>query len=325
MPRQKISMTKLDTVIEINDLTKVFEVGFLKKKMVCALDHLSLVVNRGEIFGFLGPNGAGKTTTLKLLMRLLYPTAGSVNILGNPIDHLETHAFIGYLPENPYFYDYLTGRELLEYSAHLFCIPKALARSRTNDLLALVGIDNDRADRQLRKYSKGMLQRIGIAQALINEPQIVFLDEPMSGLDPIGRREVRDLMLTLRTLNKTVFFSSHILSDVETLCDRAAILNRGKLLKCGTIKELTGNEFPSFEIIVLGITDNNFQAFSQSFPEAFSISLTPNGVQLIVKDENTFSETIQKIHRFNGRVLSINPKRSSLESFFSSAEKGAIH
>src|ERR1051325_11571311 len=179
-----------DTVIQIQGLTKDYETGFLKKQKVRALDGLTLQVYRGEIFGFLGPNGAGKTTTLKLLMRLIYPTAGTARILGHPIDDVATRARLGYLPENPYFYDYLSGRELLEYTGALFGLGKAAARVRATALLEQVGLDKDRADRQLRKYSKGMLQRIGIAQSLVNDPEVVFMDEPMSGLDPIGRREI---------------------------------------------------------------------------------------------------------------------------------------
>jgi ABC-2 type transport system ATP-binding protein len=313
-------MTKTDVVIEINNLTKDYEVGFWKKRTVRALDQLSLTVLSGEIFGFLGPNGAGKTTTLKLLMRLLYPTNGTIRILGQPIDNLATRSLIGYLPENPYFYDYLSGRELLEYSAALFCISKTDAKVRAEELLDLVGLERERANRQLRKYSKGMLQRIGIAQALINDPEIVFMDEPMSGLDPIGRREVRDLILRLREKNKTVFFSSHILSDVEALCDRAAILNRGRLVGCGTVQELTDNVEPAFEIIALGINERDYSNFSRSVPEALSISITPQGVQLLVKDESSFTQTIEIIHQFKGRVVSITPRRSSLEDFFAIKE-----
>src|SRR6185503_1648248 len=202
-----------EIVVDIVDLTKDYEIGFLKKRKVRALDHLTLEVRRGEIFGFLGPNGAGKTTTLKLLMRLIYPTEGTARILARTIDDVNTRARIGYLPENPYFYDYLSGRELLQYTAALFGIDKEKAGSRADELLDLVGLERERANRQLRKYSKGMLQRIGIAQALVNDPEIVFMDEPMSGLDPIGRREVRDLLLSLRQQGKTIFFSSHILSD----------------------------------------------------------------------------------------------------------------
>src|SRR5215813_15659522 len=170
-----------ETIIKIDGLTKDYQIGFLKKKKVRALDNLTLEVQRGEIFVFLGPNGAGKTTTLKILMRLIFPTSGTVRILGKPIDNADARNRIGYLPENPYFYDYLSGRELLLYSAALFGIPKDVAERRATNLLQIVGLEEDRANRQLRKYSKGMLQRVGIAQALINDPEIVFMDEPMSG------------------------------------------------------------------------------------------------------------------------------------------------
>jgi ABC-2 type transport system ATP-binding protein len=309
-----------ETVIQIHNLTKDYEIGFLKKKTVRALNQLSLEVKRGEIFGFLGPNGAGKTTTLKILMRLIYPTQGEATILGKPLDDAIMRTRIGYLPENPYFYDYLSGRELLAYSAALFGIPAHVAKIRADHLLKLVGLEEERANRQLRKYSKGMLQRIGIAQALINDPEIVFMDEPMSGLDPIGRREVRDLMLSLREQNKTVFFSSHILSDVEALCDRAAILAKGKLLRCGTVQELTEEE-EAFEVIATGINESSFQQLSQILPFASSWSLTPNGVHFVLPDENQFSEAIKALHQFGGKVLSINPKRSSLEDIFSSADQ----
>jgi ABC-2 type transport system ATP-binding protein len=309
-----------ETVIQIHNLTKDYEIGFLRKKTVRALNQLSLEVKRGEIFGFLGPNGAGKTTTLKILMRLIYPTQGEATILGKPLDDAIMRTRIGYLPENPYFYDYLSGRELLAYSAALFGIPAHVAKIRADHLLKLVGLEEERANRQLRKYSKGMLQRIGIAQALINDPEIVFMDEPMSGLDPIGRREVRDLMLSLREQNKTVFFSSHILSDVEALCDRAAILAKGKLLRCGTVQELTEEE-EAFEVIATGINESSFQQLSQILPFASSWSLTPNGVHFVLPDENQFSEAIKALHQFGGKVLSINPKRASLEDIFSSVDQ----
>ena len=314
-------MIASETVIEITNLTKEYEVGFVKKRKVRAIEDLSLTVAVGEIFGFLGPNGAGKTTTLKLLMRLLYPTSGTIRILGDSIDDLTTRSLCGYLPENPYFYDYLSGRELLEFTAALYCLSKPDARHRTAQLLDLVGIDKDRADRQLRKYSKGMLQRIGIAQALINDPQVVILDEPMSGLDPIGRREVRDLILSLREQKKTVFFSSHILTDVETLCDRAAILNRGRLVACGTVNQLSGNIEPAFEIVAYGIKESVASGLSESLKNALKITFAPNLIQILVKDESYFVETIQTIQRFDGHVISISPRRSSLEDFFQTERK----
>jgi ABC-2 type transport system ATP-binding protein len=314
--------TQADVVIEIQNLTKDYQVGFLKKRTVRALNQLSLEVKRGEIFGFLGPNGAGKTTTLKILMRLIYPTAGEARILGQPLDHNLMRGRIGYLPENPYFYDYLTGRELLAYSAALFGIPEAAAGARANQLLSLVGLEPDRANRQLRKYSKGMLQRIGIAQALINDPEVIFMDEPMSGLDPIGRREVRDLMLSLREQNKTVFFSSHILSDVEALCDRAAILTKGRLVRSGTVQQLTGEE-EAFEIIATEIDASTMEQLSRNLPFASAFHLTPNGIHFVVRDEDRLGEAINAIHQVKGRLLSVNPKRSSLEDIFSSAEQAS--
>jgi ABC-2 type transport system ATP-binding protein len=309
-------------VIDIVDLTKDYEVGFLKKRRVRALDHLNLEVQRGEIFGFLGPNGAGKTTTLKLLMRLIYPTHGSARILGHSIDDVSTRARVGYLPENPYFYDYLSGLELLEYTAALFGIRPEQATVRAKELLTLVGLDSDRANRQLRKYSKGMLQRIGIAQALVNDPEIVFMDEPMSGLDPIGRREVRDLLLSLRTQNKTVFFSSHILSDVEAMCDRAAILSRGKLVRCGTVSELTGVEDAALEIVAMGIDPAALTKFSQIVSSLQSATATPNGVHLVLGTESEIDNVLALIRECGGKLVSVNPRRASLEDIF--AEGGQV-
>ncbi|HJQ69352.1 MAG TPA: ABC transporter ATP-binding protein [Blastocatellia bacterium] len=310
-----------EVVIDIKGLTKDYQVGFLKKKTVRALDDLTIEVRRGDIFGFLGPNGAGKTTTLKLLMRLIYPTEGSATILGNPIDDVATRSRIGYLPENPYFYDYLSGRELLHYTARLFAIEKTVAERRAADLLEMVGLDKERADRQLRKYSKGMLQRIGIAQALVNDPEIVFMDEPMSGLDPIGRREVRDLMLSLREQNKTIFFSSHILSDVEALCDRAAILSRGKLVRYGTVEELTAHEGSSLEVIVVGVETEILSASLRAIPAVEAVNATPNGAQIILQDETNVASLVALIHEAGGKLVSINPRRTSLEDIFTTANQ----
>jgi ABC-2 type transport system ATP-binding protein len=312
-----------EIVIRTTGLTKDYEVGFLKKRKVRALDCLTIEVYRGEIFGFLGPNGAGKTTTLKLLMRLIYPTAGSAHILGHAMDDVATRSRIGYLPENPYFYDYLTGRELLEYTAELFGMAKDKAQSRASALLQSVGLDTERADRQLRKYSKGMLQRIGIAQALVNDPEIVFMDEPMSGLDPIGRREVRDLMLDLRRQNKTIFFSSHILSDVEALCDRAAILSRGRLVRLGTVEELTLDESNAMEVLAVGLDASSLTRFGQSISSLDSVNETPNGIQIVLRDVDEIDETLSLIRQLGGKLVSINPRRASLEDIFSKTEQGS--
>ncbi|MFB3096061.1 MAG: ATP-binding cassette domain-containing protein [Candidatus Acidiferrales bacterium] len=237
------------SAIEIENLTKDYPVGFWRKRLRRGLDGLTLTVEPGETFGLLGPNGAGKTTTLKLLMRLIYPTAGTARLLGRSIDDIEVHRRIGYLPEAPYFYDYLTAREFLDYCGRLFGQPRAERRRRVGELLERVGLDSA-ADVALRHYSRGMLQRVGIAQTLINDPELVFLDEPMLGLDPVGRREVRDLIVELRARGKTVCFSTHILSDAEALCDRVAILNRGRLHGLGRLDEILPQKANAAEILV---------------------------------------------------------------------------
>lgn len=316
-----MSSTDREVVIKISDLTKDYKIGLLKNKTIRALDELNLEVRRGEIFGFLGPNGAGKTTTLKLLMRLIFPTKGSARILGKAIDNASTRSRIGYLPENPYFYDYLSGRELLMYTAALFGIRGSQAREKSDELLDAVGLDSDAATRQLRKYSKGMLQRIGIAQALINNPEVVFMDEPMSGLDPIGRREVRDLLLSLRRQGKTVFFSSHILSDVEALCDRAAILTRGKLLRCGSMDELTGGQRSSVEVVAIGVAADALRSSLKGLAWVSAITEAPNGVHTLLKNESAVDDVLKAIREAGGVLVSVSPSRVNLEDIFFDANK----
>ena len=223
--------------IETEGLTKDFLVGFWRPRPYRALDALTLSVESGEVFGFLGPNGAGKSTTLKLLMQLIFPTKGSARILGSPAGDVSVRRRIGFLAENPYYYDYLTAEELLTYFARLFGYSTTDAKTRVQRVLDEVGLGAERRMR-LRQFSKGMVQRVGLAQALLNDPEVVFLDEPMSGLDPLGRRHVRDLILALRARGATVFFSSHILSDAEALCDRVAIVAQGKLAASGRLDEL---------------------------------------------------------------------------------------
>src|SRR5215469_16047713 len=226
--------------IEIDNLEKTYLVGFWRKKPKQALKPLQLRIETGEVFGYLGPNGAGKTTTLKMLMGLVFPTRGSAKILGMDVNDPEVKAQIGFLPEQPYFYDYLTARELLAYYGRLSGVPAKEISRRAEAMLARVGLQ-DAGDVQLRKFSKGMLQRAGIAQAILHDPKVVFLDEPMSGLDPMGRREVRDLMSELKKEGKTVFFSTHILSDAESLCDRVAVIHQGELRGVGAVAELTSS------------------------------------------------------------------------------------
>ena len=304
-------------VVEIENLTKDYEIGFWRKRRVRALDRLTLNVEGGQIFGFLGANGAGKTTTLKLLMRLIYPTEGSARILGRDINDASMRARIGYLPEHPYFYDYLTARELLNYFAELFGYERRERERRTESLLSRVHLDEKSWDKQLRKYSKGMLQRVGLAQALINDPEIVFLDEPMSGLDPIGRRQVRDLIADLRERGTTVFMCSHILSDIEVLCDRVAIVRRGRLAETGRLEELrqSAGDTARIEITVAGVTANQL---SQQFPrmEGSQVDSTAGGARIEVPDERDVDAALAALRRAGGRLVSVQPVRQSLEELF---------
>jgi len=301
-------------VIEITNLTKDYEVGFFRKSKVRALDGLSLSIDRGEIFGFLGANGAGKTTTLKLLMRLIFPTGGSAQILGHDIRDASMHQRIGYLPENPYFYDYLTAREFLDYCGEIFGLRAADRKKRTADLLARVKLDEKRWDTQLRKFSKGMLQRVGLAQSLVNDPEIVFLDEPMSGLDPVGRREVRDLIAALRDEGKTVFMCSHILSDIEVLCDRVAILKRGRLAQVGYLDELRRTtEGPNrMELMATGTDPATLR---EQLPEA-DIAPTPRGLRIEISSEDEIELVLAALRKAGGKIVSVQPVKQSLEELF---------
>src|SRR5919106_3443165 len=297
-------------VIEISNLTKDYEVGFWRKRKVRALDGLSLSIDRGQIFGFLGANGAGKTTTLKLLMRLIFPTAGSARILGRDIQDVSMHQRIGYLPENPYFYDYLTAREFLDYCAEIFGLPSVERKKRTADLLARVKLGEKSWDTQLRKFSKGMLQRVGLAQSLINDPEIVFLDEPMSGLDPVGRREVRDLIAALRDEGKTVFMCSHILSDIEVLCDRVAILKKGRLAQVGYLDELRRKtEGPNrMEVMATG---TDAESLRKHLPDA-EIAPTPRGLRIEISSEDEIEGVLAALRKTGGKVVSVQPIKQSL-------------
>jgi len=299
--------------IELNNLTKDYEVGFWRKRKVRALDGLSLTVESGQIFGFLGANGAGKTTTLKLLMGLIYPTAGSARILGQDIADVSMHKQIGYLPENPYFYDYLSPREFLDYCGQLFGLGKSERTRRTEALLTRVNLDSKSWNRQLRKLSKGMLQRVGLAQALINDPEIVFLDEPMSGLDPVGRREVRDLIASLRAEGKTIFMCSHILSDIEVLCDNVAILKKGKLAHAGSLEELRAREGNLIEVIAAGADESALKAHLKN-----SATIIPDssGMRIHIQDEQELDSVIAALRKVNGKVVSVQPVRQSLEDLF---------
>lgn len=295
--------------IEILGLEKTYSVGFWRKRPKRALRPLHLTVQEGEIFGFLGPNGAGKTTTLKMLMGLVYPTAGLARILGRPMNDPVIKAQIGYLPEQPYFYDYLTAQELLQYYGRLSGVPASECRHRVDLLLKQVGLP-DVKGLQLRKFSKGMLQRVGIAQAILHDPKIVFLDEPMSGLDPMGRREVRDLIQQLKNQGKTVFFSTHILSDAETLCDRVGIINRGELKGVGAVADLTAAMHGKVELIWRG------NAIPSSIRElAIESHLSRDTARVVIK-EHSQQQALEVLRREKLQLISLTPVRMTLEDYF---------
>jgi len=292
--------------LEISALHKSFSghLGIGRRK---AVEGLDLTIRCGEIFGLLGPNGAGKTTTIKMILGLLRPDAGEIRIFGLPHAGREARARIGYLPENPYFYEYLTAREFLDFYARLQGIPARDRRDLITRTLDRVGL-SERADTALRKFSKGMTQRLGLAQAIQHEPDLVIFDEPMSGLDPLGRREVRDLILGLRDAGKTVFFSSHILQDAEMICDRVAILQSGTLRSVGGLKEMISNRVRWFEVTVRGDLPAGVDAGSPAGREDEHL--------LRVADVEALRELLDRLHRSGGQVLSVWPRRETLEDLF---------
>jgi ABC-2 type transport system ATP-binding protein len=301
--------------IRTESLTKHYPVGFWRPRSYVALDALTLEVRQGEVFGFLGPNGAGKTTTLKLLMQLTYPSSGRAEILGRPVGDVSVKRRIGYLPENPYFYDYLSAEELLQYFAGLFGYAAADRRRRVATLLDEVGIGAERR-LQLRKFSKGMLQRVGIAQAIINDPEVVFFDEPMSGLDPLGRREIRELILRLRDRGCTVFFSSHVLSDAEALCSRVAILASGRLAAAGELSDILALHARGWELVMADLDDTVLEAATASGHVA---RVTPLGARryalelpLSVAPDRLVAEFVSQ----GATLVSVNPIRETLEDFY---------
>ena len=307
----------MEYVVEINSLSKDYETGFWRKKRVRALDDLTLNVKGGQIFGFLGGNGAGKTTTIKLLMSLIFPTEGSAKILGCDTADVQMHRRIGYCPENPYFYDYLTARELMDYFGELFGFDTATRRAKTEQLLTAVGLEEKDWKRQLRKYSKGMLQRVGLAQSLINDPEIVFLDEPMSGLDPVGRREIREMIAGLREKGVTVFMSTHILSDIEALCDEVAILRNGKLAASGNLSELlaTSGEQRILEISVQGVAADAIREQIE-FIAGATISAEATGAIIQILDESDIDAVLTITRNAGGHLISVQPVKQSLEELF---------
>jgi ABC-2 type transport system ATP-binding protein len=299
--------------INIEDLTKDYAVGFWRKRPYRALDRLSLTIEPGEVFGFLGPNGAGKTTTLKLLMQLIFPTSGRAEILGRPVGDVSTRRRIGYLPENPSFYDYLTAEELLDYFAQLFGYGAADRKKRVAALLDQVGLGAERR-LQLRKFSKGMVQRVGIAQALINDPEVIFLDEPMSGLDPLGRREVRTLILQLRDQGRTVFFSSHILADAEALCSRVAVVAGGRLAAAGRLSDILAFEVRGWELVIADVTPEMLARFAHMARRTTEIAAGRFALELSL--EHPPERLLADLAALGASPVSLNPIRDTLEDFF---------
>jgi len=293
--------------IEIENLTKEYPFGFLHLKKRTSLEGLCMQVETGDVFGFIGPNGAGKSTTIKLLMGLIFPTAGSARILGKPIGDVEMHQDIGYLPEQPYFYDYLTAAEVLDYFARFHNLTAADRKDRVDRMLKKVGLETARKI-QLRKYSKGMLQRVGLAQAILHDPKVVILDEPMSGLDPVGRREVRDIILELKKEGKTVMFSTHILSDAEMLCDRVGVIVGGKLRGVGAPGTLVDMKTVGMEILFELTGTANVPLLSKA-------TRTGDCYRLQVAEEELY-KAIEQLRGAGARILAVSQVKATLEEFF---------
>ncbi len=297
------------TAVKTEGLTKTYRL-LMQKEPVNAVTDLNLEVGEGEIFGFLGPNGAGKTTTIKMLLGLAYPSAGQAWVLGKPAGDIEVKQSISYLPESPYFYDYMNATELLDFYARLFGLSGTERAEKTERLLKLVGLYNDRY-KPLNQFSKGMLQRAGIAQALLNDPKLLFFDEPTSGLDPIAHSEIRDLILKLRDEGRTVFLSSHQLSDVEMVCDRVAILNKGHLLKIGKLDDLLTES--SVEITTEKLDDATIEKLKATSKRV----IVEGSVVIVSTDDGSGSnQAIDIIRAAKGRIISVIPLRRTLEDLF---------
>lgn len=302
----------MDAIV-IDKLSKTHRPAWPWQQAVTTLHEVSLSVGYGEIFGFLGPNGAGKTTTMKIVLGLMRATTGTVELLGRPALDVDVHKNIGYLPESPYFYDYLTAEEFLWFYGRLGQVNPSDLQQRIPTLLAQVGLTEARC-RPLRKFSKGMLQRIGLAQALIHDPQLVMLDEPMSGLDPVGRKDVRDIILGLRDQGKTIFFSTHIISDVEMICDRVGILAKGRMVTVGSMDELVNrNVAQSVEVICEGIHGESIPLVKEV---AMRVLQRGNRCWMALPGQQRLEEVLAAVRQAGGRLVSIIPHKGSLEEIF---------
>ena len=302
-------------IIKAENLTKEFRTPFTWKK-IQALKDLSLVVEPGEIIGYLGPNGAGKTTTFKLLVGLIHPSRGKIYLWGEDHDQIKLKSKIGFLPESPYFYGYLKAEEYLHFCGQLFGLPLTKRQEKVESLLALVGL-TDHKNFLIKSYSKGMLQRLGLAQALINDPELLILDEPMSGLDPLGRKEVRDLILQLKKEGKTIIFSTHILSDIETVCDRVAILIDGRLKDYGPLEDLLSPKIKSFEISMRGLPEGTVQRLREQ-----DLYLIQRGEETFISVEETKAHDLLPVLLKTGaELLSFAPRKETLEDLYVSEIK----
>jgi len=298
----------MTTVLTIKDLHKSFNIGFIPKKMKI-LKGISLSVEQGEIFGYLGPNGAGKTTTIKCILGLIFPQKGKIEIFGNPHLALKAKEKIGFLPENPYFYDHLTASEFLDFYSQLYVMDKNKKEEKIKNLFQLVGLEQS-ADLQLRKFSRGMMQRIGLAQALLNDPSLVFLDEPLGGLDPVGRKEIRDIIVRLKEEGKTVFLCSHILQDIEMICDRVAIIVNGKIINQGALQDLISEKTHFTEVVFSGVDPREFESLAERLSDQSGRTL------LKVFEEENVEKVLELIQSKKGKLHSLIPRTETLEDLF---------
>ncbi len=300
----------MNRVIFTENLTKDYRTGFRMQK-VRAIENLNLEVFSHEIFGFLGPNGAGKTTTIKILVGLAHPTIGRAFLFGKPPNHIDTKRRIGFLPESPYFYEYLNAKEYLEFCCQVSGI-KDNVRQRINRLLELVRLEPF-AKLPVRNYSRGMLQRLGIAQVMVTDPELVILDEPMGGLDPIGRREFRDIIISLKEQGKTVFFSTHILTDVEMICDRVGIILNGKLVSTGQLDKILAEKLETIDIVAEGLDHKTIRAIEKI---ATKVITTDNRALITVANEETAERILTIIREVRAKLVSLQPRRKTLEDHF---------
>ena len=300
-------------MIKLENITKWYSKGFIPKK-VEILKGVTLTVNKGEVFGYLGPNGAGKTTTIKILLNLLKSDKGSAQINGIDVTNPKSRQSVGYLPEQPCYYDYLTGKEFLDYCGSLFRIQKQSLQKKIDELLEKVGLENAR-NTHLRKYSRGMLQRIGIAQALINDPEVLILDEPLSGLDPHGRKDVLDIIIEQKNKGNTIFFSSHILADAESLCDKIGIINEGVLIAEGDIDTVLDRESASAGVEIVYTTD--LTGIYEEFGKFGNIDkLQENKYRLTMEDKYHVNDILEKLISSGAEILSVNRHRLTLEELY---------